>query len=407
MCLVCGSYAEDVLQVVPFKTTAGIVENEWEQCFTVNMTNTNVYTAMQFDIYLPSGMTLIDDEPMELSSLRFPGVTKKGVFIPNHDVNITNPEPGHYFVKIYNVDLEPIEGTEGELLSFYYLTSADMTPGVYPIRVEGTVLGIDGHTGVYPETSVSYVTIGEPAANTVYNLGGTADEQLLVPSFVQSALDTETNVVVNGTCENLVLSDGANYVAGSSFTAASATYNATVSESLGYKTIVLPYAVDVPAGFEAYTVGSVVGNELTMNAVSTIPANTPAILKNAGTAVMAASNVAVEATGDVKPTDGVLVGTYEAINAPVGSYVLQNHDGNVAFYNVTEAVQPVVGAFRAYLSVPSGEARIRMVFDGEASGIEKNVTSSKGDAIYYNLAGQRVSKFAKGVVISNGHKLIK
>lgn len=216
------------------------------------------------------------------------------------------------------------------------------------------------------------------------------------------------NIIYGDECANLVLTDGYDFSAPKEFTAATVTYNAVVSPSLGYKTLVLPYDCAVPAGFEGYEVGSVNDGVLDMVPVNTITANKPVILKNEGTATLKANN-AVITPADGALTDGVLVGTYEAIDAPVGSYVLQNQGGNVAFYHVTEAVQPVVNAFRAYLSVPSNTARIRVMFDGEATVIRQieNGELKAENHDYYNLNGQRISKFSKGIVINNGHKIVK
>lgn len=377
LCLGLNVMAEDVLQVVPFSTQAGIAENDWEEAFSINMTNTYTYSALQFDLYLPEGMTLIEDGPFDFNSDRFPGKIIKKVWYPNHDIDITNPEPGHYFVKVYNTALETIDGTEGELFSVYYLTSPDMKPGYYPIYVKGTVLGIDGHNGIYPENSVSWVKIGKPETNVIYDLG-----EGYVPSFVESEMTDVKNVVVNGVCENLVLVDDDDYIAADGFTATSATYNGEVIESMGYKTLVLPYDCAVPAGFKAWEVASVDGNVLNMQEVTTITADKPVILEGNGTVVLAAENVSVSAD-DNALENAELVGTYKKIDAIAGSYVLQNHEGEVAFYHV-ESVQPKVGAFRAYLKGQASGSKKMLVNFGVTTAIMDAETGmiEKIDAVY-------------------------
>lgn len=76
--------SEDVLQVTLFATTAGVVEDDWKT-FSIEMNNTKEYTALQFDLYLPEGLTLIDEGPMELNADRFPGYVRKGIFYPEHN----------------------------------------------------------------------------------------------------------------------------------------------------------------------------------------------------------------------------------------------------------------------------------------------------------------------------------
>ena len=53
------------------------------------------------------------------------------------------------------------------------------------------------------------------------------------------------------------------------------------------------------------------------------------------------------------------------------------------------------------------EVKVHMLFDDDATGIETIDHSSLNIDHYYNLAGQRVGKGYKGVVIENGKKVIK
>lgn len=96
------------------------------------------------------------------------------------------------------------------------------------------------------------------------------------------------------------------------------------------------------------------------------------------------------------------MGTYEEISAPVGSYVLQNQSGTVAFYNVTEAVQPKVGAFRAYLSADAVGAAKRIVvnFGGETTGLmdlENNRIEEIEDI--YSVDGMRIERMKNSIYI--------
>lgn len=391
--------AEDVVQVLPFSAPIGLTENDYDEEYVMDlcMTNTQSYTAMQFDIYLPEGLTLqTEDEVWDYNRDRFNGITKRGVFIPYHVVGVDamGDVPGHYFVTMYEEDLDIIKGNDGWMIRFYYLTSPDMKPGVYPIIVKGTVLTVDSHNDLKPVASVSYVKIGEPSMDELHNLG----TDLYIPSFVQEALDNDPNIIVNNECRNLLLTDNMNLKAGDSYTVGKVTYNANVTPELGYKTLVLPYDCEIPEGFEAYAVNGVVNNELQMNKLSSITANIPVILKNAGVATMTAANVTIDVTGE-SLVGGELVGTYEKITAPVGSYVLQNHSGNVAFYQVGDDVQPKVGSFRAYLSPQiAGAKRIGVNFDNDPTSILMH-DKTEGNKVFFNIAGQRVEKLHRGVNI--------
>lgn len=402
--LMAGSImAEDVMQVLPFRTQAGVTEDD-EQYMSLQMVNTCTPTLLQMKIIVPEGMTLITDY-IDLNPDRFDGITRRGVFYPNHTFDFSREEDGSYWLFIYDSEFSTVKGESGEVAMIYYETAPDMKPGTYPIIIQNALLGVDSKTGVYPEKSVSYVTVGEPAANSVVNLG----EGLLVPSFVQEQMKEDGNVVVNGTCESLVLKDGADLVATSDFVAKTVSYEATVSESLGFKTLVLPYDCDVPSGFEAYEVQSVSDGELMMSPVSSLTAGVPVILKNVGTASMTAENVTIRVAGGGLE-NGELMGTYSAIQAPVGSYVLQHQSDMTAFFKVMEDKQPKVGPFRAYLREQPLEAKaMTLNFGGEVTSVEELTEEATGSAVvYYNLNGVRQNKAQRGVnIVRKGEKVMK
>ena len=89
----------------------------------------------------------------------------------------------------------------------------------------------------------------------------------------------------------------------------------------------------------------------------------------------------------------------------------KDSDSNIGFYKLTEN-NHTLGAHKAYLEtdtdVTPAEARVNLVFgdESETTGIG-NVDVNANDNIdapMYNLAGQRVGKSYKGIVIVNGKK---
>lgn len=155
--------AEDVIQVVPFQTEPGLTTDDMA-CFSVRMNNTNIYWAFQLDFLLPEGMVLDDTgglNPFELSLDRFPHSSRGGMVTFKHGVAWNRLSNGWYRVVVSPNDATRIEGTEGEIMKVYYLTSPDMQPGLYPIYVKGTVLTITGNSDVKPGPSASYFTIGD------------------------------------------------------------------------------------------------------------------------------------------------------------------------------------------------------------------------------------------------------
>lgn len=225
-----------------------------------------------------------------------------------------------------------------------------------------------------------------------------------------STADNGNNIVVNGTCANLVLTDGHTFTATKNFKATNATYEMTAiaaSTDKSFGTIMLPFAINsLPNGAKAYSLENNVvwGEDIHATEVSSIAANTPTIVTAKGT--YTANKVAIAATKSTYE-NGQLVGTYKAMEAIENSYVLQKHDDRVAFYLVNNT-KPTVKPFRAYIKPQSTNAKqfIKVVFDGEATGI-KEITSDNNKAEIFDLSGRRVAKAQKGVYIINGKKVIK
>lgn len=221
------------------------------------------------------------------------------------------------------------------------------------------------------------------------------------------AVSNSDNVVVSGTAASLALQAGYPFATPQAFTATKASLKASVSAA-GAATFIAPFAAAIPSGVKAYTLATN-GNEITATEVTdTIPANTPVLLNAAeGTYDFTATNASVgtEVTG---AKDDALTGVYAATTVAQGSYVLQNGKDGIGFYKVASD-DITLKPFQAYLTTTSSAAKLAIVF-GQTTGIESmhnsNFTTQNAGAVY-NLAGQRVGKSYKGIVIVNGKKTIR
>lgn len=223
---------------------------------------------------------------------------------------------------------------------------------------------------------------------------------LLVAVSPESGI-TGQNIINDGVCESLVLTDGADFGTPAPFTATQASFTTNVN---AYKTLVLPFEAEVPAGFTAANAASLTGATINLEDVTSISANAPVLVQGEGALELTATNATIGATPEEAPTNGLLQGTFKSLPAPVGSYVLQNQNNVIGFYQVAE-VQPQVPAFRAYLNVPASGVKV-YTFGGDATGInDPNLDLNLNEAIF-NLAGQKVSKANKGVYISNRKKVL-
>ena len=144
-----------------------------------------------------------------------------------------------------------------------------------------------------------------------------------MPDFTENAYYDITGVVVmfNNTVEIAPL-------AADKVSAVEETV--TLSFAEGWSTFICPFNVTLPEGVEASTVISADANGvLALQSLgNSVAANTPVAIyaKEAVTA----TTVGTKMRG-VTSTEGMLTGVYEDTPAPVGSYVLQNLNGQVAF----------------------------------------------------------------------------
>ena len=183
------------------------------------------------------------------------------------------------------------------------------------------------------------------------------------------------------------------------------TLPVTISDA-GYATLYAPVALTIPEGIVANTV-TISNNGYTLELTpiaGTIPANTPVVLSAADGEPATPDTYNFDiTTGGSAEGDNVLVGTYAAITAPVGSYVLQKQS-ETGFYQVEEATRPNVPGFRAYLSVPSN-VKAFFLNGGDTDAI-MSVFSGIAEGKIFDLSGRKVAKMQKGnTYIVNGKKV--
>ena len=187
----------------------------------------------------------------------------------------------------------------------------------------------------------------------------------------------------------------------------------------GYLSYCSPYKLDFSeTNVKAYT-AKVEDNKVVLTKVDVVPAETGIVLYSSEVA-NAAEPEATTYTIPVTDKDasdvtgnqmvGVLERTQVVWNPSTGvyNYILQQGE-------FRKATDGYLKPNRAYLStsyaVPSNAKALTVVFADTATGINTldNLTNSPfdNDAPMYNLAGQKVGKSYKGIVIQNGKKVVK
>ena len=213
-------------------------------------------------------------------------------------------------------------------------------------------------------------------------------------------LTNEQNVIVDGTCANLVLTDGHPFKAPTDFTATAATYTTTIKDA---GTLCLPFAAAIPESVKAYTLTYTSGDKAEATEVEeTITANTPVLLNGSGSATFTGSGTVA---ADAANTAGALTGVFETTAVPAGSYVLQNQEDGIGFYKVAEGSAINAKPFRAYLTATSGARSLKISFSG-TTGVQTIAAEAQQNSEVYDLQGRRVAQPVKGLYIVNGKKMM-
>lgn len=278
--------------------------------------------------------------------------------------------------------------------------------------------GVHKYIGTFASAPAITLTDAEPVADikgATFTSGSstltfTNPNGLVFANAAGQVSSTTKNVVVNGTCASLQLEKGHPFINPTEFTATAAKYAMVAGELAGgsYATLIIPFAATTLPG-TAYTLDQgvdLIGGTLKGTVANSIAANSPVLVKASGNYTGSNVTVPVVASGATY-TNGELVGTYTAMTAVEGSYVLQNHTSGegVAFYLVG-STKPNVTPFRAYIKPQASNVKSISVLFDDTNSINEILNSKSSNGQWYNLAGQRLSKPAKGINIINGRKVI-
>ena len=171
---------------------------------------------------------------------------------------------------------------------------------------------------------------------------------------------------------------------------------------------------DLPANVNAYTL-TVAGTSISKSAFTATLNKAKGLLLENNTGSDITLSLPIWNNGNEDATSNDLYANnathISQDEAGFTKYILALQDNLVGFYKVNTTAGNDMGTNTAYLKVATSVgARASYWFDGETTGINalENLTNSQMDnnAPMYNLAGQRVNKSYKGVVVVNGKKML-
>lgn len=147
-------------------------------------------------------------------------------------------------------------------------------------------------------------------------------------------------------------------------------------------------------------------NRVTLTPVTVIPGNTAVVVKaNAGTYELQRSK---ENTTIVN-NDLKFYNNSKKVTKAFSVYVLSKQGNGCGFYPVK--VNDTIAPFKGFLTVNTAStvaAKPFYAIGNTTTGIINTMEENKNvEEVHYNLAGQRVDNNYKGLVIVNGHKVIR
>lgn len=301
--------------------------------------------------------------------------------------------------------------------------------GVAELNFTGKV-NPDMYRKAMTEATEDFATVdlrnAQPSRDLTYDVltsvAKTANTLYYLPA--NTRLSEEANVVIEGNCQNLVLTDAQTFKPDASFTVATATYTRTI-DGAGWNTAVLPYDIVVPEGMTALNNAIVGEGTISFTTVAegqTIAANTPFIYKSANSSTtFATTNVSINPI-ESTPASGALLGTYVTIpEGEATGKLMLNAEGS-AFAPASELA--TIPAFRAYLDSSAGSGTFVIIIDDDPTGIISVNDASANSGIQLNQtvdvyttdgkivraqvdALTALQGLASGTYIVNGNKIKK
>lgn len=238
----------------------------------------------------------------------------------------------------------------------------------------------------------------------------TAANQIIKAAAADQFSGLTKNVIVGGTCANLVITDGSALDVQEDFTATSATYTRTMSNAWG--TVILPFALTSNADVQLYRLKDSDNSDMTFELIDAAEANSPVTFKkltDAGTVSFSATDAAISTTtgaqNDLTTATGwTSEGSYTAQSIPDfdGIYYIASNKFWAA--DGTMTVNPFRAIFRNNGSSSVKAFSIRVDEADGVNDVRRDDADAKGEI--FNLSGQRMNRLQKGVNIVNGKKVL-
>lgn len=183
----------------------------------------------------------------------------------------------------------------------------------------------------------------------------------------------------------------------------------TVSPAVQWATCILPFATDIPDGVAAYTSVAHDAENVILKQTDRIEAYTPYMLYSEGGF---SGTVSGTVSNDARINDAyVNVGNLNGALVPQNTYsgyVLQDHDGEVAFYPINELNPVTMPSGKCWVTLPAGMRAnmMRIMIEDQTTAVQ--MSDATDNTPIYTLQGLKVNNtHSSALYIKAGKKFIK
>lgn len=380
MAFAMGTFAQNELQVVPAEVTT-----EGTFVFLDLNNSDSADKVLNFELYIewPDGWTIGN-----------PSMTQKDVrnrfcdfdedneeYVSRFDLTSgpdpLNPKYTKYIA--YSKKNKPLMGGSGHFLRVKVTPPSDVTPGFYPVRLIGgekSNIACSGDAGseIWLGDQTSYLVVGNPTESTLALEGK-------IPSFVNTALATESAVKTLDLTAVTAVNGDFTYVAGRKVIAPATDVNASVKFDAPLAGTYGSFCAPVDVNVDCYTFTSCDGTTAVFAPATTAPAGQPVLIDKA---VKTAAQAAV-------------LKTVEGRQITQGYYVANDGSG-MRSVNSTATIP----ALRGYWDIPAS-SNLRIAIE-TPTGLQYIGTAEEVFDNTYDLQGRQTTNAKNGVFVVNGKK---
>lgn len=414
----------------------------------LNLINSDNICAYQTNLVLPEGLSVNVKKAGTIvleSGISALGDRTYGYVL--HEVLSTEQADGSMLILCYSDQNACFTGNEGAVATISIIADESVPAGVYDVKLKNSevtyeskdwynpkeylssaIVGVTSGecltlAGAYNEEAIAVLNealAGKSGINVIDMKGVTnfddkvnvdANPNTLIYTSSEIGVANEKNVVVDGTCDNLVLTDSYAFSAPTSFSASSAGYERELVEGK-YGTIVLPFAANTD-DYVFYVLTTATDNMLTFDEVENPVANTPYLYKlRDGKSATQITNNEVAVSSELTPTG---TAAWQMIGSFTNQTIATSEDTDTYYYVYTSSDNQVhqvtntltVKPYRAYFTTSStnGTQLAIRTRSGEETLIEASEVDGLHPEVYYDLSGRRVENPVKGIYIVNGKKV--